>query len=159
MATVVVGVVIRSPVPLEDIGCIPPAEFEEAFGNSNVNQRFEAALNETSLQYLRGGSAREWPGVSSIAMAHLTMGSEVADDDFLQPIHQIGTIDALPLSVIGDSWAYAALGHILRRIGRASHRSGIDWFWGVAIWWAPSKRTIDAHDWRCGTFTQSRLSL
>jgi DNA repair protein SbcD/Mre11 len=55
-----------------------------------------------------------WPDVPAVAMGHLTVGSGVCADDFNQPIHQVGTIDALPATIFGAGWSYVALGHVHR---------------------------------------------
>lgn len=57
-----------------------------------------------------------WPGVPRIAMGHLTVRGDagVEREDYPNPIHQVGTIDAMPASLFGDAWDYVALGHIHR---------------------------------------------
>jgi exonuclease SbcD len=56
----------------------------------------------------------EFPGLPIIATGHLTLGRGATSDDYPQPIHQVGTIEGLPVDILDPRIRYAALGHIHR---------------------------------------------
>ena len=70
-----------------------------------------------------------WPGVPLVGMGHLTMG-KTSRDDYPHEIHQVGTIDALPDSVLDHRMQYVALGHIHRSYPVADRRA---WYSGSPI--------------------------
>jgi DNA repair protein SbcD/Mre11 len=49
-----------------------------------------------------------------VATGHLTMGSKVRREDYPQEIHQVGTIEGLPVDILDPRIQYTALGHIHR---------------------------------------------
>jgi len=49
-----------------------------------------------------------------VATGHLTMGSGSTRADYPQEIHQVGTIEGLPVEILDPRIRYAALGHIHR---------------------------------------------
>lgn len=55
-----------------------------------------------------------WPGVPVVATGHLTVGGEARREDYPHEIHQVGTLDALPVDVFDPRIQYVALGHIHR---------------------------------------------
>lgn len=57
---------------------------------------------------------RAAPDAPLIAMGHLTLGSGATRDDYPQEIHQVGTIEGLPASILDPRIRYGALGHIHR---------------------------------------------
>jgi exonuclease SbcD len=68
-----------------------------------------------SLLYreLADEAASRWPGVPLIATGHLSAGA-FSDGDFPRPIHQVGSVGALPAEVFDPRIGYVALGHIHR---------------------------------------------
>jgi exonuclease SbcD len=60
-------------------------------------------------------AAREKYGdVPIMATGHLTVGKDAEASDAPREIHQVGTLDALPLDVLDARLSYVALGHIHR---------------------------------------------
>ena len=55
-----------------------------------------------------------FPELPILATGHLTLGTGSRRDDYPQEIHQVGTIEGLPTSIIDDRIRYVALGHIHR---------------------------------------------
>lgn len=89
--------------------------------------RFESdALREATITAFESLYTRlakraqeRWPNAQIVGMGHLTCG-ESRDDDYGTPLHNVGTIDALPPSIFrGSYYRYVALGHIHRgyRVG------------------------------------------
>lgn len=54
------------------------------------------------------------PGATLLATGHLTLGSESTREDYPHEIHQVGTIEGLPATILDPRIRYAALGHIHR---------------------------------------------
>ncbi|NCG18712.1 MAG: exonuclease subunit SbcD [Rhodobacterales bacterium] len=52
--------------------------------------------------------------VPLIATGHLTLGGESTRDDYPQEIHQVGTLEGLPVDILDPRIRYTALGHIHR---------------------------------------------
>lgn len=71
-----------------------------------------------------------WPGLPIIATGHLTMGPATAED-YPHAIHQVGTIDSLPDSVLDPRIQYTALGHIHRSYPVGANRRA--WYCGSPI--------------------------
>jgi exonuclease SbcD len=59
-------------------------------------------------------AAAAFPGVPLVATGHLTVGTEATREDYPHEIHQVGTLDALPVDVFDPRIQYVALGHIHR---------------------------------------------
>ena len=55
-----------------------------------------------------------FPDIPIIATGHLTLGSGTRRSDYPQEIHQVGTIEGLPLDLLDPRIQYTALGHIHR---------------------------------------------
>lgn len=81
-------------------------------------ERFAAVYRD-----LADEAERRHPGVPLVGMGHLTVGSRVRRDDFGQEIHgaavrevghEVGTIEALPVSLFDARLRYVALGHLHR---------------------------------------------
>lgn len=81
----------------------------------------EATISAFESLYTRlAERAQErWAGADIVGMGHLTCG-ESSEGDYGTPLHNVGTIDALPPSIFdGSLYRYVALGHIHRgyRVG------------------------------------------
>jgi exonuclease SbcD len=55
-----------------------------------------------------------FPGLPLVATGHLTLGRESTRDDYPQQIHQVGSLEGLPVSLLDPRIQYTALGHIHR---------------------------------------------
>jgi exonuclease SbcD len=69
------------------------------------------------------------PGLPLVATGHLTMGPARAED-YPQAIHQVGSLDALPESLVDPRIQYLALGHIHRSYPVAGRRG---WYCGTPV--------------------------
>ena len=72
----------------------------------------------------------QYPGLPLVATGHLTMGFGAKKGDYAQPIHQVGTIDGLPIDILDPRIRYTALGHIHRCYPVAGSRA---WYCGTPI--------------------------
>ncbi len=61
--------------------------------------------------WLADEAERRWPGLPIVATGHLTLGA-ANPEDYPHEIHQVGTLDGLPESILDPRIRYAALGHI-----------------------------------------------
>ena len=98
---------------------LDPAVVRAAFG-----ARFGALYAR-----LCDAAAARWPGLPLVGTGHLTMGPATADD-YPQPIHQVGSIDSLPDSVVDPRLQHLALGHIHRCYPVADRRG---WYSGTPV--------------------------
>ncbi|NOY91256.1 MAG: exonuclease subunit SbcD [Deltaproteobacteria bacterium] len=71
-----------------------------------------------------------------VATGHLTLGANVRREDYPQEIHQVGSIDALPSSILDARIRYAALGHIHRSLPVDKPRA---WYSGSPIPYATTE--------------------
>ncbi len=55
-----------------------------------------------------------FPGVPIVATGHLTLGTESTREDYPQEIHQVGSLQGMPVGILDPRIQYTALGHIHR---------------------------------------------
>lgn len=83
------------------------AESTEALRLSTI-EAFRALYSSLADQ-----AKERWPNAQLVGMGHLTCGQEASEEDYSTPLHNVGTIDALPASIFpADRYRYVALGHI-----------------------------------------------
>lgn len=86
-----------------------------------TRESFKAAFQELYASLAEAARAR-YGDLPLVATGHLTLGTGSRREDYPQEIHQVGTIEGLPLDVLDPRIRYAALGHIHRsyRVGDSS---------------------------------------
>jgi len=77
-----------------------------------IRAAFEARFGAL-YRHLADRAHAEHPGLPLVATGHLTLGA-ARREDYPHEIHQVGTIEGLPASVLDPRIQYAALGHIHR---------------------------------------------
>jgi DNA repair protein SbcD/Mre11 len=88
-------------------------------------ERFQALYRELTDRALA-----RFPGVPIVATGHLTIGPSDRED-YPQEIHQVGTIEGLPATVLDPRIQYVALGHIHRSYPADEARRA--WYCGSPI--------------------------
>lgn len=95
---------------------------------ATVRAAFGARFGALYARLCDAAQAR-WPGLPLVGTGHLTMGPATADD-YPQAIHQVGSIDSLPDSVVDPRLQHLALGHIHRSYPVADRRG---WYSGTPV--------------------------
>jgi exonuclease SbcD len=76
------------------------AQFRERFG--------------TLYTELSDAAEERFPGCPLVATGHLTLGTGSTSEDYPREIHQVGTLEGLPVDLLDPRIVYTALGHIHR---------------------------------------------
>lgn len=71
------------------------------------------------------------PGLPIIATGHLTLGTEAKREDYPHEVHQVGTLEGLPVSILDPRIQYTALGHIHRSYPVGPERKA--WYSGSPV--------------------------
>jgi exonuclease SbcD len=99
-------------------------ELDPGLVRASFTQRFTALYAR-----LCDAAQARWPGLPLVGTGHLTLGAS-SPDDYPQPIHQVGSIDGLPDSVVDPRLQHLALGHIHRCYPLADRRA---WYSGTPV--------------------------
>ncbi|MEE9386263.1 MAG: exonuclease subunit SbcD [Nannocystaceae bacterium] len=90
---------------------------------------FKSAFSELYTR-LADHAQEKYPGAPLVATGHLTMGVGVSREDYPQEIHQVGSIEGLPVDLLDPRIRYTALGHIHRCFPIAGSSA---WYCGTPI--------------------------
>lgn len=104
----VAGVCLAVPYVHEFRLGVRTTDLDRAASRAAFQDRFAALY-----RWLADTAQARWPGVPLVATGHLNLGRP-REEDYPQPIHQVGNLDGLPDTVIDPRIAYLALGHIHR---------------------------------------------
>lgn len=80
--------------------------------------------------------------VPLVATGHLTLGAGVRSEDFPQDIHQVGSIQGLPVGILDPRIRYTALGHIHRCY---AVEDAAAWYCGTPIPYAMTEMAEPRH--------------
>jgi exonuclease SbcD len=78
-----------------------------------IRSEFAAAFARLYRELASHAQGR-FPAAPLVATGHLTLGLDATRADYPQEIHQVGTIEGLPVDLLDPRIRYAALGHIHR---------------------------------------------
>lgn len=78
---------------------------------------------------LAADAQQRWPGARIVGTGHMTCAGST-DDDYGTPLHNVGSIDALPGDIFGPRYDYVALGHIHRNYPVAGGKA---WYSGAPL--------------------------
>lgn len=97
---------------------------------ADLRQRFSALYTR-----LADHATERFGDVPLVATGHLTIAADraaVSEDDFGTPLHQVGTIGALPPGIFDARYKYVALGH-LHRMHPADGGAKRVWYSGTPV--------------------------
>ena len=120
----VTAVVLAVPYVHEWRLGVRTTDLDTAAVRAAFTQRFGAVYS-----WLCDQAHATWPGVPLVGMGHLTLGP-ASREDYPHEIHQVGSIESLPDSVLDGRMQYVALGHIHRSYPVAQRRG---WYCGSPV--------------------------
>jgi exonuclease SbcD len=88
---------------------IRTSDLDQQQNRAQFRERFGALYTE-----LADAAQERFPGCPLVATGHMTLGTGSTSEDYPREIHQVGTLEGLPIDLLDPRIAYTALGHIHR---------------------------------------------
>jgi exonuclease SbcD len=88
---------------------IRTSDLDQKQNRAQFRERFGALYSE-----LADAAEQRFPGCPLVATGHMTLGTGSTSEDYPREIHQVGTLEGLPVDLLDPRIVYTALGHIHR---------------------------------------------